>query len=79
MAGIDRLAETMGREADLDPVERDNLMADAAEAISRLRAAIDAVADEWVGPEWTHERAVREIMFRGERRLIKASETGETK
>jgi hypothetical protein len=36
MAGIDRLAETMGRDSDLDLIERDNLCGDAADAIERL-------------------------------------------
>ena len=40
MAGIDNLAAVMGRDGDLDPVERDRLCEEAAAEITRLRAAL---------------------------------------
>lgn len=40
MAGIDNLAAVMGRDADMDHVERDTLCDEAAAEIERLRAAL---------------------------------------
>jgi len=40
MAGIDNLAAVMGRDADMDHVERDRLCDEAAAEIERLRAAL---------------------------------------
>lgn len=44
MAGIDRLAAVMGRDNDLDQIERDNICADAAADILRLRNALQKIA-----------------------------------
>jgi hypothetical protein len=43
MAGIDRLAEVMGRDNDMDSVERDNLCRYAAEYIERLKTPTEDV------------------------------------
>jgi hypothetical protein len=45
MAGIDNLALVMGRDNDLDAVERSNLCDDAAKEILRLRATLKAVSN----------------------------------
>ena len=46
MAGIDNLAAVMGRDADMDHVERDRLCDEAAAEIERLRAALAAETEE---------------------------------
>jgi len=45
MAGIDNLAAVMGRDADMDHVERDTLCDEAAAEIERLRAALASVKE----------------------------------
>lgn len=40
MAGIDNLASVMGRDADMDHVERDRLCDEAAAEITRLRGLL---------------------------------------
>ena len=45
MAGIDNLAAVMGRDADMDHVERDTLCDEAAAEIERLRAAQASVKE----------------------------------
>lgn len=46
MAGIDNLAAVMGRDADMDHVERDTLCDEAAAEIERLRAALEKARAE---------------------------------
>ena len=46
MAGIANLAAVMGRDADMDHVERDTLCDEAAAEIERLRAALASVKEQ---------------------------------
>jgi len=46
MAGIDNLADVMGRDADMDHVERDRLCDEAAAEIERLRAALEKAKEK---------------------------------
>lgn len=68
MAGIDRLADVMGIDNDLDAVERDNLCDLAAAEIKTLRAALrDLIA--MIDPIYDLEPVDRDAFYKAKAAL----------